>query len=405
MKKLSVVFILDDSVLKAHVGVRRYVISLANALAQEFNVRIFNVEYEPINDKPYYTELFIDIQFAKDNGFSTNHLVGNNKHAILRELGKIYYSKPIKEEHESGIHKCSYGTKLPCDLNLIIVAAPWVLKGQIDLVANKGIFCIAYDAIPNYYSLRTPDNKGLMKFAYQHLFGYQTFFNKYDGLLAISNETADQLVQMFPRFQNKIHAIPVFLPTGFENVAMTGDECVGDEKTVLLASPLDVRKGLKILPAYINKLNIDRLIIFGAPRCLYDEAHEFFGQISTANITWWSEVNFFKQIELYKSSRMVLFPSLHEGLGLPVLESYCCGRPIYVSNIPPLNQLVDKEFVLSNEIENNLLKLQAAIDATIDGEVFKALALKHWSSDHAVNFIHGLTNNFRITANAGNNCA
>lgn len=402
MKKQNVAFILDHSVLNAHVGVRRYVISLARALSQEFNVRIFNIEYEPIDYcKPYYTELFIDNQFSQDNGFSTNHLVGENKHVILHQLGNVFSARLIKSEQENGIYKCSYGAQLPSDLDYVIVAAPWVLKGGVALAGRKGVFCIAYDAIPNYYSLRAPDNKALLAFAYQHAFAYKTFLSGYNGLLAISNETALQLAQLFPLFKSKIYAAPAFLPAGFEDVAKTEQESLVEEKAVLLASPLDVRKGLKTLPGYINKLNIDRLIIFGGPRCSYNEAHEFFEQISTNNITWWSEVNFSKQVELYKASKLVLFPSLHEGLGLPVLESYCCGRPVYVSNISPLNKLVENEFVLSTDIEGDVTRVQATIDSSVDCERFKALALKRWSSEHVVNFVKSLAGDLRVSANTG----
>jgi glycosyltransferase involved in cell wall biosynthesis len=407
MKKQNVAFIVDNSVLYNHVGVRRYVISLANALRQGFNVRIFNIEYEPTNLKPYYTELFIDIEFAQDNGFSTNHLVGTNKQVILRELKKVFLAVKKESEPALGLCKCSYGTQLPTDLDIIVFSAPWVLKGEMSLCASKGVFCIAYDTIPNHYSLVSPDNKVLRTFAYQHLFAYKTFLSKYDGLLAISNESACQLVLMFPQFENKIYAAPPFLPTGFETKAKTTGVSVSvvEEKVVLLASPLDIRKGLKILPGYINKLKMDRLIIFGSPRCSYREASEFFEQLSMHDITWWSEVNFFKQVELYEASKLVLFPSLHEGLGLPVLESYCCGTPVYDSNIPPLNQLVSKEFVLSNEIEKNLPAMQATIDANRDGEQFKAFALKNWASDNIVNFVKELAKDSRIRANAGEKCA
>jgi len=390
MNMQNIAFILDDSVLFHHVGVRRYIISLSKALNQEFDVRIFKVEYEPTNCKPYFTELFIEDQFAKDNGFSTNYLVGNNKNEILQEINNVFADKVIKNEQNNGFYACSYGTELPCDLDLIIVGAPWVFKGGLDLSAKEGVYCIAYDAIPNDYAVNTPEDKCLQDFAYKHLFAYEAFLSKYNGLLAISKETARQVGKLFPKFENKIFIIPSFLPTGFENVAKTKIDRINKEKVILLASPLDVRKGLKILPQYINNLSFDKLIIFGAPRCSYQDAHNFFSEISMNKITWWSKVNFNKQIELYEAANIIIFPSLNEGLGLPVLESYSCGRPVYVSNTSPLNELVEKEFILSNNINDTFPKLQSTLDSTIEDEKYKSIAIERWGALHVVNFIKKL---------------
>ena len=42
---------------------------------------------------------------------------------------------------------------------------------------------------------------------------------------------------------------------------------------------------------------------------------------------------------IYNKARLVLLPSLYEGFGLPVLESMACGKPIIVSDIPPLREI------------------------------------------------------------------
>lgn len=42
---------------------------------------------------------------------------------------------------------------------------------------------------------------------------------------------------------------------------------------------------------------------------------------------------------IYNKARLVLLPSLYEGFGLPVLESMACGKPIIVSDIPPLREV------------------------------------------------------------------
>lgn len=390
MEKQSVGFVIDNTVLNSHVGVRRYLLSMAQALCREFNVRLFNVEYEPINNKPFFTELYVDNQFAKDNGFSINHIVGQNKNEILKKLPSVFFNRNSKKKGQDNIYACSYGAYFPEDLDTIIVAAPWVMKGELDLKAKKGVYCIAYDAIPNDYSISAPEDKGLQAFAYQHIFAYKTFLAKYNGLLAISNETAKQLVCMFPNYKSKVNTVPVFLPAGFEDVAQSKINGRKQERVVLLASPFDLRKGLKLLPDFINNLIFDKLIIFGAPRCSLQDINDFFNKISMNEITWWSEVDFKKQIELFESANVLIFPSLNEGLGLPVLESYSCGTPVYVSNTSPLNELVDKYFVISSNFEYTCQAIQSTIDSATDYDKFKSIAIEKWGSHHLIHFIKRL---------------
>jgi glycosyltransferase involved in cell wall biosynthesis len=42
---------------------------------------------------------------------------------------------------------------------------------------------------------------------------------------------------------------------------------------------------------------------------------------------------------LYRGATLFLFPSLHEGFGLPVLEAMAAGTPVVCSEIPPLREL------------------------------------------------------------------
>ncbi|WP_280571300.1 glycosyltransferase family 1 protein, partial [Chromohalobacter sp. 296-RDG] len=42
---------------------------------------------------------------------------------------------------------------------------------------------------------------------------------------------------------------------------------------------------------------------------------------------------------LYKGARGLLFPSLYEGFGLPVLEAMACGTPVLTSNVTSLPEV------------------------------------------------------------------
>lgn len=43
--------------------------------------------------------------------------------------------------------------------------------------------------------------------------------------------------------------------------------------------------------------------------------------------------------QLYRSAQMLVFPSLDEGFGMPVVEAFACGCPVLVSDIPVLREV------------------------------------------------------------------
>lgn len=54
---------------------------------------------------------------------------------------------------------------------------------------------------------------------------------------------------------------------------------------------------------------------------------------------------------LYRGAVALLFPSLYEGFGLPVLEAMACGTPVLTSNVTALPEVVDNAGVLIDPYE------------------------------------------------------
>ena len=51
---------------------------------------------------------------------------------------------------------------------------------------------------------------------------------------------------------------------------------------------------------------------------------------------------------LYSGAQLLLFPSLIEGLGMPILEAMACGCPVVTSNRSPMVDLVDSDELTAN---------------------------------------------------------
>ncbi|MGE4800578.1 glycosyltransferase family 4 protein [Yersinia hibernica] len=344
MKKSKILLILDDSIINSHHGVRRYVLSLTNAIKDYLDVDY--IIHRKISGIDTYFRVVFSRDFVINNGFYENNLVGESRHEIIRKIRTHSYiniSNNLKVTYA-----CSYlGEKIPDEYSLVIVAAPWIHINKHSFSCVTA--CIGLDAIPNIYALHNIDNQGLREFAWQHKIG----FEYYDLILSISDESKKQ-ISYFVTNENKILSIPPFIPAGFEQTIINKTRS-NEEKTVVLAAPFDERKGVIFIPKLINNSDIERIIIFGSVRCSFDMLLSFFEDIAIEKIEWWSSVTTHKQIELYQRARALLFPSLNEGLGLPVLESLACNTPAIVSNIKPLNELVESSFIidLNDELSKN----------------------------------------------------
>lgn len=353
--------ILDDTVLYKHVGVRRYVFSIIALLKS--NIRLLKIDYNTEVNDYFLSELHIDNSMLKSNFFLSSRLLASCKDDCRTNLYEAYQNS-FNESYYKGVTQLPTSKSVLKEFSNVIWASPWVFKEfLVDKQDNQKFYCIAYDLIPNFYALQQPGNKGLGKFAFEHLKSYQIFLHSFDGLLSISNKTSDMLKKLFQKHEDKIYTLGTIIPAGFEDIEQDLSNKI--ERTILLASPLDTRKGLDIIPKYLNNLDYDKLIIFGRPRSSYDIIDDFFRNIKNENIEWWIDADYNKQIELYKEARVLIFPSHDEGLGLPVIESLCCGTPVFVSNIEPLNELVNKYFVLSDNLENDIKKIQNIINTNI----------------------------------------
>jgi glycosyltransferase involved in cell wall biosynthesis len=55
--------------------------------------------------------------------------------------------------------------------------------------------------------------------------------------------------------------------------------------------------------------------------------------------------------DLYRAADAVVFPSLFEGFGLPVLEAMCCGTPVACSSVSSMPEVAGNAAVLFNPME------------------------------------------------------
>lgn len=79
---------------------------------------------------------------------------------------------------------------------------------------------------------------------------------------------------------------------------------------------------------------------------------------------------------LYSSATAMLFPSLQEGFGWPILEAHACGCPVFASDIPPMNQ-VGGSAAIYIDPENHSAAATKIIEYLPNIKQFQSLSLEN----------------------------
>jgi glycosyltransferase involved in cell wall biosynthesis len=101
---------------------------------------------------------------------------------------------------------------------------------------------------------------------------------------------------------------------------------IGTKQNKNLGRAIQALNGLKVHLRIIGKLNTANL-----------------NTLSTNNIEYSNRICLSNEdlANDYVNADMVLFPSMYEGFGLPIIESFKAGRPIITSNLEPMNIIAE----------------------------------------------------------------
>jgi glycosyltransferase involved in cell wall biosynthesis len=171
-----------------------------------------------------------------------------------------------------------------------------------------------------------------------------------DFVLADSEATRQDILELYPVEAEKVAVLYSGVEKRFQPVqdaaalAATRERYgLGDNPFILSVGTVQPRKNYQRLAEAFKRLdNPDlRLVIAGGKGWLdtplyqsirdlrLEDRVKFLGFVADADLP-----------ALYSSARVLAFPSLYEGFGLPALEAMACGTPVVASNVSSVPEVV-----------------------------------------------------------------
>jgi glycosyltransferase involved in cell wall biosynthesis len=200
---------------------------------------------------------------------------------------------------------------------------------------------------------------------------------KADKIIAISQSTKNDLIDIFKLPEDKIYAIP--LASNFNDVIPqkpSGTEALSDY--ILFVGLRSAYKNF-----YFSVIALSEILKNDKKLSLVCTGHEFSNE----------EINFFKNLKIenqvkhiylqndnelawvYQHARLFIFPSLYEGFGLPLLEAFAKNCPVICSTSGSLPE-VGGDAVIYFQPKNINEIQEAAHKAIYDNEVREELISK-----------------------------
>ena len=233
------------------------------------------------------------------------------------------------------------------------VEVPQVTKGLLSLIRN-GFYARARQGMVNHitgdvnylslffsrnrFNILTIHDLGLLKqvpresikgWIYRKLW-FEWPLKKIDIVTVISQKTKRDLISCFPEVSPKVRIVPNYVDPQIKNT----EKAFNKLQPRLLFIGTAPHKNLERLIRAIQGLNV-QLNIIGSV------SSEVLSSIQEQKINFILEKNLSRKelINRYYSCDIVVFPSLHEGFGLPVLEGQASGRVVLSSNISPIKEI------------------------------------------------------------------
>lgn len=174
-------------------------------------------------------------------------------------------------------------------------------------------------------------------------------------ITTVSNYSKESIMYKYGIREEKITMIPNSLSLSFENALNTvTSRTINETKRelnivedyILFVGTVQPRKNIaRIIESYklSNVHNDLKLVIAGGKGWLYEEIYRLVKELDIVErVIFTGAISDVELANLYKGSKMLVYPTIAEGFGIPLLEAMAAGIPIITSNTTALPEVAGK---------------------------------------------------------------
>ena len=227
-----------------------------------------------------------------------------------------------------------YGSGLPNLLKSIFYFRKKVFSKSLVHISGQihfaGIALKTSKIVITVHDLGIYRNLSWVRLLFFKIFWVYLPFFKAKKIVAISEKTKSEIIQLMPSVASKTVVIPNCLTMpiqefrAIKNPPVPTFLIVGTRSNKNIERAIEAMSGLKVEVIIVGRLTESQSSLLKNTRTLYSN----FFQIDEEEL-----------ISLYQKSDYLLFPSVYEGFGLPILEAQANNVIPIISNLSPMSEV------------------------------------------------------------------
>jgi glycosyltransferase involved in cell wall biosynthesis len=325
-------------------GTERYALNIIKQFAKMQSADEFLIFLSKINES-YYR--------VNQARFLNNVYYMNTNNRLFRIIGEQIYIPFVAKKHNLDIFFS------PCNISPLSMNVPEVLT----------LFDLQWLIYPELFS----------RFQLMYIKKFLPWSaHKAKAIITLSQHSKKDILKILPGVsEDKIKVIAPGITSIFKkieapnNVKEVKSKYHIRDKFILTVCQTHKRKNLgRLIEAFyqlkVNKHIPHQLIIAGGKGDAHDELISFINQKNIPDVIITGYISDIEVCLLYNSAEVMVYPSLFEGYGFPVIEAMACGTPVITSNVSSLPEAAGDAAMLINPYQVD--EIVQAMDMVINNQ-------------------------------------